>query len=90
MAKRIAISMPEPMFKEMERARRSQRKDRSAWLQEAVAERLHREQRARDIAAYVRSYDEYPENEDDALARFLAAASKIGPKYDDEWPEAPR
>ena len=88
MAKKLAISMPEAMFKEMERARKRHGKDRSAWLQEAIGERLRREQREADIAAYVRSYEQEPVTaEERAIAR---AGLKVMPRDQDEWPEAPR
>lgn len=80
--------MPEPMFREMERARKRAGRDRSAWVQEAVAERLERERRKADIAAYIRSYEEHPEHEWES--KWVEAALKVGPRYDDEWPEAPR
>ena len=88
MVKKIAISMPEPMFKEMERLRKRERKDRSAWLREAVRERLRRLKREADIAAYIRGYERYPETEEEAA--FVEAALTLGPRYDEEWPEAPR
>ena len=56
MIKRIAVSMPEPMYVEMERARGTAGQDRSAWVQQAIADRLKREQRAADIAAFIRGY----------------------------------
>lgn len=87
-AKKIAISMPEPMFKDMERARKREGTDRSAWLQSAVEERLRRERRAADIAAYVRGYELHPETEDEI--REAEQWLKLGPHYDDDWPEAPR
>lgn len=88
MVKKIAISMPEPMFRDMERARKRARADRSGWVQEAVAERLKREQHEADVAAYIRGYTEFPEGEEER--DWADAALKVGPLYDDEWPEAPR
>jgi metal-responsive CopG/Arc/MetJ family transcriptional regulator len=85
--KKIAISMPEPMFREMESARKRRAADRSVWVQEAIAERLKREQHEADIAAYVRSYDERPEL--DWEREWVEAAQQVGPVFDDEWPEAP-
>lgn len=87
MSKKVAISMPEPMFREMERARKRAGADRSGWMQEAVAERLKREQREADIAAYIRGYERFPETEEEMA--WAEAALKVGPVYDDEWPEAP-
>lgn len=86
--KKVAISMAEPIFKDMERSRERARKDRSAWIQEAVAERLKREQHDADVAAYIRGYTEQPEDAEERS--WVEAALKLGPVYDDEWPEAPR
>lgn len=82
--------MPEPMFRELEKARKRAAKDRSTWMQEAVAERLKREQREADIAAYIRGYELYPETEEEiAEADAWLRASPIWDD-DEEWPEAPR
>ena len=90
MVKRIAISMPEPMFRDLEKARRKTRKDRSAWLQEVIAERLKREQHEADVAAYIRGYEEFPETEEEIAE--AEAWLRLSPSWDDdeEWPEAPR
>lgn len=84
----MAISMAEPIFKDMERSRQRARKDRSAWIQEAVAERLKHEQHEADVAAYIRGYQLYPETEEEMAE--MEAWLKLGSLYDDEWPEAPR
>lgn len=92
MAKKIAISMPEPMYKDMERSRKRHRRDRSAWVQEAIADRLRREKREADIAAYIRGYELYPETEEEIA--FAEAAMRAFPwdEFDEpeEWPGAPR
>ena len=88
MIKRIAVSMPEPMYVDMERARGGVGQDRSAWVQQAIADRLRREQREADIAAYIRGYTEQPDGEEEWA--WSEAALKVGSSYDDEWPEAPR
>ena len=88
MVKKVAISIPEPIFEEMERSRARARRDRSGWIQEAVAQRLKRERDEADVAAYVRSYREHPEDEEDLA--WVDAAQQVGSSYDDEWPEAPR
>lgn len=80
--------MPEPMYLDMERARGGAGQDRSAWVQQAIAEWLQRERREADIAAYVRGYAQQPEDEEEYA--WSEAALKVGSAYDDEWPEAPR
>lgn len=89
MTKKVAISMPEPMFREVERARKrtSRASDRSAWIQEAIAERLEREKHQADVAAYIRGYELYPETEEEIAE--AEAWLKLGPLYDEDWPEAP-
>lgn len=84
--------MPDPMFREMERARKRRSSDRSAWVQEAVAERLKREQHEADIAAYIRGYELYPETEEE-IATAEASARLLFQALDEEdggWPDAPR
>lgn len=88
MVRRIAVSMPESMYVDMERARDASGADRSTWVQEAIAERLKRERREADIAAYIRGYTEHPDGEEELA--WAEAALKVGPVYDDDWPEAPR
>lgn len=88
MVRRIAVSMPEPMYADMERARKEASQDRSAWVQQAIADRLERERKAADIAAYIRGYTEQPDGEEEWA--WSEAGQKVGSSYDDEWPEAPR
>ncbi len=88
MVKKIAVSMPEPIFREMERARKRVRLTRSGWLQAAIEERLARLTREERIAADIRGYTEHPET-DEELAE-IEAWLRFAPTYDDEWPEAPR
>ncbi len=88
MVRRIAVSMPEPMYADMERARKATGQDRSSWVQQAIADRLERERKTADIAAYVRGYTEQPDGEEELA--WSEAALKVGSSYDDEWPEAPR
>lgn len=88
MVRRIAVSMPEPLYVDMERARGAAGQDRSAWVQQAIADRLRRERRETDIAAYIRGYELHPDGEEEAA--WSEAAMKVGPVYDDDWPEAPR
>lgn len=88
MTKRIAISMPDPMFRDLERARRKARKERSVWLQELIAERLKLERHETDVAAYLRGYREFPETEGEIAE--AEAWLRTAPVDDEEWPEAPR
>lgn len=78
MAKKIAVSMPEPLFKEMERVRKREGKDRSAWVQEAVGERLRHRKREADIAAYVSEYERHPETAEEKAV--VEAGMKLAAK----------
>jgi len=88
MTRRIAVSMPEPMYADMERAREAARQDRSSWVQQAIADRLERQRKAADVAAYIRGYTEHPDGEEELA--WSEAGLQVGSSYDDEWPEAPR
>jgi len=81
--------MPDPMYRDVERARKRKASDRSAWIQEAVAERLKREQHEADVAAYIRGYELYPETEEEIAE--AEAWLRAAPVDDDEeeWPGAP-
>lgn len=84
--------MPEPMFREMERARKRRASDRSAWIQEAIGERLSRERQDANAAAYVRGYELHPETPEEvamaeASARALFEALDV---EDGGWRDAPR
>ncbi len=88
--KKVAISMPAPMFRDMERARKRKASDRSLWVQEAISERLRREQHEADVAAYIRGYELHPETEEEIAE--AEAWLRASPVWDDDedWPEAPR
>lgn len=88
--KKVAISMPDPMFRQMERARKRKTSERSAWIQEAVGERLRRERRDVDAAAYVRGYELHPETPKE-VAMAEASARALFEALDAEdggWPDA--
>jgi metal-responsive CopG/Arc/MetJ family transcriptional regulator len=90
--KKVAISMPEPMFREMERARKRKTSDRSTWIQEAIGERLTREHQDVAAAAYVRGYQLHPEKPEE-VARAEASARALFEALDAEdggWPDASR
>ena len=84
--------MPEPMFREMEHARKRKASDRSAWVQAAIAERLRLERKDAEVAAYARGYELHPETDEDrAMAETSARALFEALDADDGgWPDAPR
>lgn len=63
--KRAAISLPDALYEQIERARKRAGKDRSAWLQEAAADYLKRRTKAQEIEAYFRGYERSPLTDDE-------------------------
>jgi metal-responsive CopG/Arc/MetJ family transcriptional regulator len=77
-SKKVTISLPADLFREVERVRRGKRLDRSRWVQDAVSVALAREHRAEKDRAYVESYRRDPEvvtEEEIAMLARLAAES---------------
>ncbi len=64
MTKRTAISLPDDLFADIERARKRARKDRSTWIQEAVKEHLKKRTEAEEVEAYFAAYERQPLDED--------------------------
>jgi len=60
--KRTAISLPDDLFREIERARKRTKKDRSTWLREAASEYLKRRSREEEIEAWLSAYERIPLN----------------------------
>jgi hypothetical protein len=86
--KKTAISLPDDLFRQIERARKRSKKDRSTWIQEAAADYLKRKTMQEKIDAYFDGYRRIPDGDD---PDFLAM-EKIGIEdaaSDEEWPEAP-
>jgi len=63
--KRTAISLPDDLYRQIERARRRARKDRSTWLQEAASEYLNRRTKEEEIEAYLSAYERMPLTDDE-------------------------
>jgi metal-responsive CopG/Arc/MetJ family transcriptional regulator len=77
-SKKVTISLPEDLFKQLEKMRRAKKLDRSTWVQEAVSDAIKRERRTEMDRAYVESYRNDPEEVDEkeiAMLASLAAAS---------------
>lgn len=60
MTKRAAISLPDELYRRIERARKRAGKDRSSWLQEAASEYLSKRTQAQEIEAYFSGYEHAP------------------------------
>lgn len=65
MTKRAAISLPDELYQQIERARKRAGKDRSAWLQEAAADYLKKRTKAEEIESYFRGYERAPLTDDE-------------------------
>jgi metal-responsive CopG/Arc/MetJ family transcriptional regulator len=76
MSKRVTISLSDDMYRRIERARKTAKRDRSSFVQEAVARQLAVDEHAERVAAYIRSYTEQPESADDDGTDFVDAAAK--------------
>lgn len=82
-AAKIAISIPQPLYRELEKARRASSKTRSAIIQEALHDWLQREVRAGLVRDYEAGYGAKPETRAEveaALATAMGAFAK-----DEEW-----
>jgi hypothetical protein len=88
MTKRTAISLPDDLYREIERARKRSKKDRSSWIQEAAADYLKRKTMQERIDAYFESYRRDPDGNDEE-SRALEQAALEDLASDEEWPEAP-
>ncbi|OGO72590.1 MAG: hypothetical protein A3G84_04415 [Chloroflexi bacterium RIFCSPLOWO2_12_FULL_71_12] len=65
MTKRTAISLPDDLYRQIERARKRAGKDRSGWLQEAASEYLNKRSKEDEIEAYFRGYERTPLTDDE-------------------------
>jgi metal-responsive CopG/Arc/MetJ family transcriptional regulator len=75
-SKKVTISLPDDLFAEMERMRRTDKLDRSSWLQQAVSNTLDQRRRVAAIEAYIESYRNEPEEDlsPETLEKLAAAA----------------
>lgn len=89
MTKRTAISLPDELFREIERARKRSKKDRSTWIQEAAADYLKRKTMQEKIEAYFEGYRRIPDGDDPDFMAMEKIALEDSPYKDEEWPEAP-
>ena len=69
----MTISLSDEMYKRIERARKAAKTDRSSFVQEAVARQLVLDEHAAKLAAYIKSYTEEPETEEEFAFSDVAA-----------------
>jgi metal-responsive CopG/Arc/MetJ family transcriptional regulator len=62
--KKTAISLPDDLYREIERARKRSKQDRSTWLQEAAGEYL-KKTKEDEIEAYFSAYERVPYTADE-------------------------
>ena len=74
MTHKVAISMPDAVFKRLERARRVRKLSRSAAVQSALDRWLADHRRAREAAEYVEGYRRMPEDATEVGAWLHASA----------------
>ena len=71
MTRRTAISLPDDLYQQIERARKRLKKDRSTWLQEAAAEYLKKRSKEEEVESYFSGYERAPLTDDElSLARW--------------------
>lgn len=90
MTKRVAISLPDDLFDDMERARSREGLDRSSWLQALIRERFKGRTRAEKIARYVEGYRRFPETADDLAWADAAARELFAPERPEHAPSVRR
>ena len=86
LTKRTAVSLPDDLYREIERARRRAKQDRSSWLQEAASAYLKKRTREEEEEAWLSSDERVPANSDElALERWKER--HWGELFDDEPPQ---
>lgn len=89
MTKKTAISLPDDLFRDIERARKRSKKDRSTWIQEAASEYLKRKTLQEKIDAYFEGYRRIPDGDDPDFIAMEKIGIEDAAWADEEWPEAP-
>ena len=73
MTKKTAISLPDDLYRDIKRARKRSKLDRSTWIQEAASEYLKKRTKAEEVEAWLSAYERVPLTEDElALDRWKA------------------
>jgi predicted transcriptional regulator len=71
LTKKIAISLPDELHRDIERARKRAKKDRSTWIQEAASEYLDKRTKEDEIEAWLSADERVPPAADElALYRW--------------------
>jgi Arc/MetJ-type ribon-helix-helix transcriptional regulator len=83
LATKVAVSIPEPLFRAVERARKTARKSRSAVVQEALRDWLRRGAEGQLARDYEAGYRADPESRTDAEAALATASALLAD--DESW-----
>lgn len=62
---KTAISLPDALFREIERARKRAKQDRSAWIQEAASDYLKKRTKEEEIEAWLSAEERVPLSADE-------------------------
>ena len=81
---KIAISLPDEVFRAVEKERLAKGQSRSQFFCKAVEEHLRREKEREDIEQYIKGYQRYPETKEEMA---LAEATLVYAFDDDSWEE---
>jgi metal-responsive CopG/Arc/MetJ family transcriptional regulator len=87
MTKKTAISLPDDLYRKIERARQRAKLDRSTWLQEAAGEYLKKAD-ADEVEAWYAGYEQVPVTEDERS--FMEFGTKNFGKLIDALEASPR
>jgi metal-responsive CopG/Arc/MetJ family transcriptional regulator len=82
-ATKVAVSIPNPLYRAVERARLRARKSRSAVVQEALRDWLRRGTQAALVRDYESGYRARPEGRSDAEAALAIASASFDD--DEDW-----
>jgi metal-responsive CopG/Arc/MetJ family transcriptional regulator len=82
-ATNVAVSIPEPLFRAVERARKTARKSRSAVVQEALRDWLRRGAEGQLARDYEAGYRAHPESRTEAEAALASASALLAD--DESW-----
>lgn len=65
MTKKTTISLPDDLYRKIERERKRSGLDRSSWIQEALGDYLTRNDEAAKVEAYFTGYTRTPDSDED-------------------------
>lgn len=82
-AAKVAVSLPDELYRALESARRRARKTRSAVVQEALRDWLRSQARSDLVREYEEGYRRRPESAREAESALAAAVGLL--THDDEW-----